>query len=575
LFDRTSAGCGSAPRNCGRPNNETKGSAVTAIAEASPASPPVETPYSDWVLAAGILGRAWLWFLAACVAITIIPVIFGWRPYVIQSGSMQPRIKVGDVVLASPNHNPQQLLGHVTVFSDPAFPGRVKTHRVITIRHDGTLVTKGDANPTADTAPVDLHEVRGLGRLLIRFIGLPLVWAKQGEWLKLIFLGVSIWLAAAAARRDRDPGEGSGPGSDDVSVSEADVPAVASSELEAAGGPLMAEATMSAGADDAKQQTASERRTAERLRRAVNRGAARMALVAVFAVPLMLPTAYSAFAATTANTGDNWAVPNWRYTADGILPLSPYLYYKLDDTGTGNNVNADDASTNGFDGTYTGAAGNYTFGTGGAFTTDTPDAGVTLRNASSCIYTPNGAKEAANGPMTYSLVAWFLAPSTFTAGGKLVGFESTRNAVSDSNNSGQYDRHLYMDSNGRIWFGVWTGVSTAISSGAGLNNGAWHMAVATMATSGTYSGMRLYIDGQLVASSTNTVSQSYTNGGWWRVGCGNLSGWGNTTGANISWSGTTVPSAQANYTFLGSLDEVSVHHGVLTPSEVAFLYWIR
>ena len=93
-------------------------------------------------------GRIWLWFVAGCLAVTIVPMLFGWRPYVIESGSMQPRIKVGDIVIASPNHNPQQLLGHVTVFQDPDFPGKVKTHRVIQIAKDGRLVTKGDANQT-------------------------------------------------------------------------------------------------------------------------------------------------------------------------------------------------------------------------------------------------------------------------------------------------------------------------------------------------------------------------------------------------------------------------------------------
>ena len=67
---------------------------------------------------------------------------------------MEPRIKVGDVVLASPNHDPKTLLGHVTVFDDPALPGQVKSHRVIAVNPDGTMTTKGDANPTADPVPV-------------------------------------------------------------------------------------------------------------------------------------------------------------------------------------------------------------------------------------------------------------------------------------------------------------------------------------------------------------------------------------------------------------------------------------
>ena len=61
------------------------------------------------------------------------------------------------------------------VFDDPGNPDQVVTHRVISIYEDGTLQTKGDANPTPDSLPVDVESVDGLGRLLVRFVGLPVV----------------------------------------------------------------------------------------------------------------------------------------------------------------------------------------------------------------------------------------------------------------------------------------------------------------------------------------------------------------------------------------------------------------
>ena len=74
--------------------------------------------------------------------------LFGWRPYVIQSGSMMPRIKVGDIVIASPNHDPKLLLGHVTVFQDPDFPDRrIKTHRVIADRQGRAARHQGRCEP--------------------------------------------------------------------------------------------------------------------------------------------------------------------------------------------------------------------------------------------------------------------------------------------------------------------------------------------------------------------------------------------------------------------------------------------
>src|SRR2546423_13360547 len=84
-------------------------------------------------LLGGFLGGRWLWFLGGCLAVSLLPLLFGWRPYVVESGSMLPRIHVGDVILASPEHDAKKLLGRVTVFNDPepSRAGLVKSHRVV------------------------------------------------------------------------------------------------------------------------------------------------------------------------------------------------------------------------------------------------------------------------------------------------------------------------------------------------------------------------------------------------------------------------------------------------------------
>ena len=166
----------------------------------------------------GFVGRTWLWFLGGCLVVTLVPLLFGWRPYVVESSSMAPRIKVGDVILAAPEHNPQKLLGRVTVFHDPDpnRTGDIKSHRVVAINSDGTLTTKGDANQSVDSVHVKVSGVIGLGRLLVRYVGLPLIWVQKGEWLKFALLLASIWFAALLVMRDRDEvtppeSEGNGP----------------------------------------------------------------------------------------------------------------------------------------------------------------------------------------------------------------------------------------------------------------------------------------------------------------------------------------------------------------------------
>jgi hypothetical protein len=125
-----------------------------------------------------------------------------------------------------------------------------------------------------------------------------------------------------------------------------------------------------------------------------------------------------------------------------------------------------------------------------------------------------------------------------------------------------------MDGQGRIWFGVYNGGQVALSSATGLNDNQWHMVVGTQSAQ----GMRLYIDGNQVASNTNSVAE--TQSGWWRAGCGNIAGWGG------QWGGPNNPGTDSTVTqnrvFAASLDEVTIYSGsAVSAQQVAFLYWAR
>jgi large repetitive protein len=123
---------------------------------------------------------------------------------------------------------------------------------------------------------------------------------------------------------------------------------------------------------------------------------------------------------------------------------------------------------------------------------------------------------------------------------------------------------LYMDDAGVVYFGVYPGSMQTVHSAAGLNDGNWHMAAASLGPS----GMALYIDGVQVATSANTAAEVHPTPGWWRVGCGNLLDW--------TWTGSkTAPASQGDYPFVGSLDEASIYTTVLPPQQIAFLYWVR
>jgi len=147
------------------------------------------------------------------------------------------------------------------------------------------------------------------------------------------------------------------------------------------------------------------------------------------------------------------------------------------------------------------------------------------------------------GPQVFSEEAWFKTSST--KGGKIIGFGNAKSGL-----SGSYDRHVYLDTIGRVVFGVYPGSESTVQSSSRYNNGKWHHVVATMGPD----GMVLYVDGKQVAQRSDvTTAQAYS--GYWRVG--GDSGWGNTS----------------KY-FNGSIDEPAVYSTVLSADAVARHYQV-
>lgn len=122
--------------------------------------------------------------------LAIIVFATGWRPIVITGGSMQPALRVGDVILV--DDHPSGLLGQRSVITyQPVRGAGLVTHRIHEVLPESqTYVTKGDANPRADTDPVSPAQIVGVGRLVIPVLGLPVVWLQSGNFTALGALGV-------------------------------------------------------------------------------------------------------------------------------------------------------------------------------------------------------------------------------------------------------------------------------------------------------------------------------------------------------------------------------------------------
>ena len=141
---------------------------------------------------------------------------------------------------------------------------------------------------------------------------------------------------------------------------------------------------------------------------------------------------------------------------------------------------------------------------------------------------------------------WF--NTTTTNGGKLIGFGDGQ--TSTSNN---YDRHVWMQNDGSLVFGTWTGQTNTITSPTGLNDGTWHHVVATQGGD----GMKLYVDGALVGSDTTTTTAEPGTSSYMRVAYDNLSNWDATP---------------TSFFFSGTLDDAAYFPSALTATQVQSLY---
>ena len=104
---------------------------------------------------------------------------------------------------------------------------------------------------------------------------------------------------------------------------------------------------------------------------------------------------------------------------------------------------------------------------------------------------------------------WF--KTSTTSGGKLAGFENSRNQ-----SSGTYDRHVFMRNDGKLSYGGWTnGGTTMITTMSAYNDGQWHHMVVTARpiTGSTLQSSNLYIDGASVATGNTTAVSNYAGYG--------------------------------------------------------------
>lgn len=93
-----------------------------------------------------------------------LPMPFGYGAAVVLSGSMEPELSKGDLIIVKESENPA--VNDIVVFQDG---GSLVVHRIMEIDEE-TVTTKGDANNVADE-PVDISAVKGKVIFDIPYVG--------------------------------------------------------------------------------------------------------------------------------------------------------------------------------------------------------------------------------------------------------------------------------------------------------------------------------------------------------------------------------------------------------------------
>ncbi len=111
------------------------------------------------------------------------------KTFVVLSGSMQPAIKTGSVVLVWPVS--QYKIGDVITFGPNTGTQIPTTHRIVEMRAQTgqpVYVTRGDANNAVDQREVSGKDILGKVHLAVPYIGYAVDFAKKPVGLMLIII---------------------------------------------------------------------------------------------------------------------------------------------------------------------------------------------------------------------------------------------------------------------------------------------------------------------------------------------------------------------------------------------------
>jgi len=106
------------------------------------------------------------------------PVFSGYQSFLVQSGSMEPAIMTGDIIII----HPQETYLKNTVITFHGSEGRIVTHRIAEVTQKKSIThfsTKGDANRSQDEDEITQDKIIGSVWLVIPKLGYLVAFSKS------------------------------------------------------------------------------------------------------------------------------------------------------------------------------------------------------------------------------------------------------------------------------------------------------------------------------------------------------------------------------------------------------------
>ena len=161
-------------------------------------------------------GVGWAIMIAGAAMALLLagPLVLGDSPHTDLSGSMEPTISPGDVVIDEEIKPMNASVGDIVTFRDPEDQSKLLTHRVVAIRRKGLqlwFTTQGDANNTQEHWRVPARGQIGRVMYIVPWVGHVAVLARTGlGWALLV--GIPLLLIAGEEllriwRPRKDPDE--------------------------------------------------------------------------------------------------------------------------------------------------------------------------------------------------------------------------------------------------------------------------------------------------------------------------------------------------------------------------------